>query len=147
MEPRVDEQILSTLRLNAGLRWQSSTVALAFVYRQSFSVPFTTVAHTSVAGQPIDLSVDAEGLYTPDELVLGGAWRARPWLLLSLDAQASLWSRWRGPYVVVSSVLPLAGALSAPPPHLQFEDAFALRLGAELSRPLSSLVEWRALAA
>ena len=139
VEPRVDEQIVSVLRCNLGVRWRSAgdRLALALVYRQSFSVPFSTVANNVIAGEPIDLKVVAEGLYTPDELVLGGAFRALPWLLVSADAQVSLWSRWAGPYVAVSSVLPIAGPIATAPLHLQFSDAYALRVGAELVRELS----------
>ena len=87
VEARVDEQVLSTARVNVGLRWRSPAgrFAAALVYRQRFSVPFSTTTRSSVAGQPLDIDVVAEGLYTPDQLVLGGAARALPWLLLSAD--------------------------------------------------------------
>ena len=145
IEPRVDEHIFATARVNLGARWQSprERVAVALCYRQRFSVPFRTVAQNRVAGQPLDLSIEAEGLFTPDELVGGTAVRVLPWLRLSADLTVSLWSGWRGPYVTVVSNLPIVGSLSAPPPVLGYRDVVSLRLGGEAERVLSP--SWRLL--
>ncbi|HZS40497.1 MAG TPA: hypothetical protein VFF06_26880 [Polyangia bacterium] len=132
IEARVDESIFSHLAVNAGVRWQESArLALALVYRQEFGVPFRTVSRNTVAGQPIDLDVDAEELFTPHELVLGGALALPKRLLASLDLQWSHWSGWRGPYVTVTSQLPLVGGLDARPPSVGFNDTFSLRAGLE----------------
>ena len=132
LEARVDEQIYSHVAVNAGVRWQARPrLALALVYRQAFGVPFRTVANNQVAGQPIDLDVDAEELYTPHTVVAGVAWRARPSLLLSLDVAWQHWSDWAGPYVTVTSELPLVGAIVAAPPRVAFADGASLRAGAD----------------
>jgi long-subunit fatty acid transport protein len=132
LEARVDEQIYSHVAVNAAVRWQARPhLALALVYRQAFGVPFSTVARNDIAGQPIDLDVDAEELYTPHTLVAGVAWRARPSLLLSLDVAWLHWSDWRGPYVTVSSALPLVGAIATEPPHVAFVDGATVRAGAD----------------
>ena len=138
VEPRVDEAIFSTGRINAGLLWRSPAerFSAALVYRQRFSVPFTTATANRVAGQPLDIAIDAEGLFTPDEIVLGGAARVVPWLLLSLDVTVSLWSAWRGPFVNVTSNLPIVASLSAPPPQLAWRDTVAVRAGGEAVRSL-----------
>jgi long-chain fatty acid transport protein len=131
IEARVDEAIFAHAAVNAAVRWQvRQDVALALVYRQEFSVPFRTVSRNTVAGQPIDLDVDAEGLFTPHQLVLGGAWQLGR-ALLSLDLAWSHWSDWRGPYVTVTSELPLVGGIDARPPRLDYDDTFALRAGFE----------------
>lgn len=138
VEARVDEAIFATLKINAGAQWHSPAdrVAVGLTYRQAFSVPFTTVTQNRVAGQPIDVNVDAEGLYTPHELVAGAAVRATPWLRLSADVTWAMWSSWRGPYVTVSSALPIIGAIDAPPPRLAYRDTGSLRLGVEGTRDL-----------
>lgn len=132
LEARVDEQIYSHVAVNAGVRWQARAhLAIALVYRQAFGVPFRTVARNQIAGQPIDLDVDAEELYTPHTLVAGAAWRARPSLLLSLDVAWQHWGDWRGPYVTVTSALPLVGAIATEPPHVAFGEAAVVRAGAD----------------
>jgi long-subunit fatty acid transport protein len=131
VEARVDEQIFSVLAVNAGVRWQARRdLALALVYRQQFAVPIRTISRNDVAGQPIDLDVDAEALFTPHELVLGAAYKWRA-LLASLDVQWSHWSAWRGPYVTVTSQLPLVGEIDARPPRVDFVDTFSFRSGLE----------------
>jgi long-chain fatty acid transport protein len=132
LEARVDEQIYSHLAVNAGVRWQlRPRLALALVYRQAFGVPFRTVANNQVAGQPIDLDVDAEELYTPHTVVAGVAWRARPRLTISLDVAWQHWADWAGPYVTVTSELPLVGGIVAAPPHVSFADGGYVRAGAD----------------
>jgi long-subunit fatty acid transport protein len=138
VEPRVDEAIFGTAKVNAGVLWRSPHDRLAFaaVFRQGFSVPFSTVTNNLVAGQPINLDIDAEGLFMPHQLQLGVAGRPKPWLRLTGDAVVGFWSTWRGPYVTVVSELPIAGSLSAPPPKLDYSDTISLRAGAEASRIL-----------
>lgn len=132
LEARVDEQIYSEVAVNAAVRWQAlPRLAVALVYRQAFGVPFRTVAKNQIAGQPIDLDVDAEELYTPHQVVAGVAWRARPSLLLSLDVAWLHWSGWRGPFVTVTSELPLVGGIATEPPAVAFTDGAAVRAGAD----------------
>jgi hypothetical protein len=132
LEARVDEQIRSVLAVNLGVRWQlRPELALALVYRQAFAVPFRTVANNRVSGEPIDLDVDAQGLYTPHTVVAGVAWQARPSLMLSLDVGWQHFTDWRGPYVTVSSELPLVGAIAAAPPRLSWSDTGVVRAGAD----------------
>jgi long-subunit fatty acid transport protein len=131
LEPRVDEQIDTRLKLNVGARWQISDAhALAVTFRQAFSVPFATVADTVVAGQPLALDLNAEGLYTPDELVLGWAGRLDQ-TLISADVTWSRWSAYPGPYVHVNSDLPLVGPLAGETPVVPWSDTIGLRLGVE----------------
>lgn len=132
VEARVDEQVYATAAVHAGVRWQATPRwAVALVYRQASGVPFASVARNRIAGQPIDLDVDAEGLYTPHTLVAGAAVRARARLLLSLDVAWLHWSGWRGPYVAVASELPLVGGIAAEPPRVAFVDGAAVRAGAD----------------
>lgn len=132
IEARVDEAITSRLGVNAGLRFQATrALALALVYRQEFSVPFRTVSHNDVAGQPIDLDIDAEGLYTPHELVLGSALALPHGLTASLDLEWAHWSGYPGPFVAVASELPLIGAIATAPPRVSFTDTASVRGGLE----------------
>jgi hypothetical protein len=132
IEARVDESIAAHLGVNVGVRWQQSRrLAVALVYRQEYGVPFRTVSRNAVAGQPIDLDVDAVELFAPHELVLGGALLLPKNVLASLDLQWSHWSGWRGPFVTVTSQLPLVGALDAKPPPVAFTDTFSFRAGVE----------------
>lgn len=135
LEPRVDEQIGTTLRLNVGARYRLlETYDVAAVFRQSFSVPFTTITENTVAGEPIDLAIEAEGLFTPDQLVLGQAWRPGP-VDLSLDLTWARWSAYPGPYVIVDSELPLVGPLTGVLPKVPWKDTFGVRAGAERTMP------------
>src|SRR5262249_39106776 len=96
-----------------------------------FSVPFQSASRNTVAGQPIDIDVDASGLYTPHELVLGGALALPRRVMLSLDVEWDHWSGWRGPYVTVASQLPYVGAIDTRPPVLALDDTAWLRGGVE----------------
>lgn len=132
IEARVDEAIFSVMSVNAGIRWQAKRwLALALVYREQFSVPFTTYSRNLVAGQPINIDVDARGLFTPHELLVGGAFQLPRRVLLSLDIGWSHWSGWSGPFVTVSSQLPLVGPIDARPPPLKLEDTGWFRAGVE----------------
>jgi long-subunit fatty acid transport protein len=144
IEARVDEQIVSVLAVNAGVRWQANRdFALALVYRQAFGVPFSTVSSNRVAGQPIDLNVDALGLYTPHELVLGTTLQLPFNVVGSLDLEWDHWSGYPGPYVTVTSQLPYVGSIEAQPPRVPFNDTVAVRGGLEwtvMEKKYSSLV-------
>lgn len=132
IEGRVDEQVYAEVAVNVGVRWQlRPRWALALVYRQAFGVPFASTTRNQIAGQPIDLDVDAEGLYTPHTVVAGVAVRPRASLQLSLDLAWLHWSGWRGPYVTVSSALPLIGGIDTQPPTVAFVDGVAVRAGAD----------------
>jgi hypothetical protein len=132
IEPRVDEQVVSLLAVNAAVRWQAtSRLAVALVYRQQFEIPFATVTRNRVAGQPIDIDVSASTLFTPHQLVLGGALELPRRVTGSLDLTWSHWSAWRGPYVDVKSELPLVGPIVSPPPATPFEDTVGVRGGLE----------------
>jgi long-chain fatty acid transport protein len=144
IEAKVDEQIVSVLAVNAAVRWQAThEFAIALVYRQQFGVPFSTVSTNQVAGQPIDLNIDAQGLFTPHELVLGTALRFPFHVLGSLDLEWDHWSAYPGPFVTVTSQLPYVGMINAQPPQVQFNDTVAVRGGLEwtvMEKKYSSLV-------
>jgi long-chain fatty acid transport protein len=128
---RVDEKVPSVARVHAGVTFDATDrVRLAAVYRQRFEVPFATAAKTQVAGEPIDLDLTASGQFTPDEVVLGGAWHDGT-STFSLDAQWSRWSAYPGPFVAVESQLPLVGPLAASIPHVPYKDTWAARAGLE----------------
>jgi long-subunit fatty acid transport protein len=105
-------------------------IRAALVYRQRFEVPFATAAKTEVAGEPIDLDLHASGQFTPDEIVVGGAWHDGV-STFSLDAQYSRWSAYPGPFVTVESELPLVGPLAASIPSVPYRDTYAVRAGLE----------------
>lgn len=133
LEARVDEAIGARAAVHVGLRARATrALTLGIVYRQEFSVPFATTANTRVAGQPIDLDVRAQALFTPHTLVAGGA-LALPWwrVVLSLDVGWAHWSAWRGPFVAVESALPLVGDIVAPPPRVRADDTAIVRGGLE----------------
>jgi hypothetical protein len=113
LEARVDEVVPAVARLVAGVRWRvRGDLAIAAVYRQRFEVPFTTVARTEVAGEPINLDLAASGQFSPHTAVLGATWRP-PGGALHLDLQYARWSSYPGPFVKVGSELPLVGPLAA----------------------------------
>lgn len=131
LDARVDEEIGTRAAVHGGVRmvlapwWE-----MAMVYRQAFGVPFSTVADTTVAGEPIDLAISAKGLFTPHTFVLGQAWH--PGVVdLSLDLQYARWSGYPGPFVAVDSNLPLVGPLAGVLPEVPWKDTFGARLGAE----------------
>jgi hypothetical protein len=131
LEPRVDEEIPPRARVNAGARWRfARDHNLALVFRQSFSVPFATVADTEVAGEPLALDLRADGLYTPDELILGYALRTDA-VAVGLDLTWARWSGYGGPFVRVGSDLPLVGSLVGSAPEVPFEDSLGARAGVE----------------
>jgi len=133
LEARVDEQIGAQAAVHVGLRARATrALTVGLVYRQEFSVPFATTANTQVAGQPIDLDVRAQALFTPHTLIAGGALQLPWWrVVLSLDVGWAHWSAWRGPFVAVESALPLVGEIAAPPPRVRADDTAIVRGGLE----------------
>jgi len=130
---RVEEKVPSVTRVNAGVDVAiTDAVRVGLAYRQRFEVPFATLAKTEVAGEPIDLDLHASGQFTPDEIVVGAAWRdPASGTTASLDAQWSRWSAYPGPFVSVESELPLVGPLAASVPVVPFKDTWAARAGFE----------------
>ena len=63
--------------------------------------------------------------------MIGGALKLPFRVTASLDLQWSHWSAWHGPFVTVSSELPLVGGIDAKPPSVAFNDTFGLRGGLE----------------
>lgn len=131
LQPRVDEEIGANIALHAGLRWQPTAAhGLALVYRQAFGLPFATIADTVVAGEPLALNLRAEGLYTPHQVVAGYAFRDGA-TLVAADVTWAHWSAYEGPYVRVTSNLPLVGPLAGRTPEVSFSDTIGLRVGLE----------------
>ncbi len=132
IEARVDEEIPSVARINAGVRWRpAQDIDLAFTFRQDFAIPFSTVAINEVAGEPIDLDISADGQFTPMQFVGGAAWHPQNFEL-ALDMVWARWSAYSGPYVRVRSALPLVGPLIGEIPEVPFNDTVAIRLGGEV---------------
>jgi hypothetical protein len=132
IEPRADERLRGSAGVHAGVRWDPwSCLSLAFTYRQRFSVPFSTVADFLVAGERISLTVDSRGLFSPEQWVFGVALRPRGGTTIGLDATLARWSRWDGPYVRVSSTLPVAGEINGELPTPSFSDIWTVHAGAE----------------
>jgi long-subunit fatty acid transport protein len=142
IEPRADEAIGARAGVHAGVRWDPwRQLSLAFAYRQKFSVPFSVTAGIVVAGSPLSLAVESEGLYTPDHFVWGVAYRPRPGTTLGLDVTWARWSAWGGPFIHVESTLPLAGDLVGELPAVPFSDTVAVHLGGEQRLPLGHRLE------
>lgn len=131
LEARVDEKVPTVARVIAGVTWQPlAALRLGAVYRQRFEVPFSTLAETEVAGEPIDLDLRAAGQYSPTQLALGVAWLDDA-ATVSADLTYARWSTYPGPFVEVKSELPLVGPLAAELPAVPWKDTFGARLGAE----------------
>jgi hypothetical protein len=138
IDSRVDEQVGTIARVVAGAQWKvTDRWRVGATYRQRFEVPFGTAATTVVGGEPIDLDIRASELFTPHEVVAGVAHEMRR-VRVALDGQWSKWSDYKGPYVQVDSVLPLAGSVPGAQPKVAFKDTFAARLGVESVRAESS---------
>ncbi len=131
LEARVSEGLSGIFRMVAGVRYNWRWLNVGLTYRQAFSMPFKTDSFNFVAGADLNLNVDAEGLFSPHTLVLGLAVTPTNRLSFGLDVSYSLWSLWRGPYVQVSSVLPLVGDLVGDVPKLDYKDTIAVRVGVE----------------
>ena len=132
IEPRADEHIGGRVGVNAGVRWDPLRVlSVAIAYRQKFDSPFAVTSDVQVAGSPINLAVRSAGLYTPHELILGAAYRPRPRTTLGVDVTWAHWSAWDGPFIHVTSTLPLAGDLVGELPKVPFHDIVTLHAGGE----------------
>ncbi len=135
IDSRVDERVQTIARIIAGAQWQVADAwRVGAVFRQKFAVPFATKATTIVGGEPIDLDLSANGLFTPHEAIVGVAYQHRR-ATVALDLQWAKWSDYDGPYVHVDSVLPLAGPVPGQSPHLTYSDTIAARIGFETTRP------------
>jgi long-subunit fatty acid transport protein len=132
IEPRADEAVGGRVGVNAGVRWDAwRGLSVALTYRQQFSVPFSVTSDIQVAGSPISLAVKSAGLYTPHELVFGAAYRPRPGTTLGVDVTYARWSQWDGPYIHVTSKLPLAGDLVGELPDVPYSDIVTVHAGGE----------------
>jgi hypothetical protein len=136
LEARVSQALGGLIRLSAGLRYDWRWLHLGLTYRQQFSMPFRTDSFNFVAGADLNLNVDAEGLFSPHTLVLGLGATPSERLTVGLDFGYALWRTYRGPYVRVSSLLPLVGELTGDVPRLDFRDALGVRAGVEYRAPL-----------
>jgi long-chain fatty acid transport protein len=144
IEPRADEAIGARVGVHAGVRWDPlRRLSVAFAYRQQFSIPFSVASEVTVAGSPINLTVRSAGLYTPHELVWGVAFRPRPGTTLGLDVTWARWSMWDGPYIHVTSELPLAGDLVGELPKVPFHDIVTVHAGGEQRFQLGRRLELR----
>ncbi len=133
IDARVDERISAIARGIVGATWQEGrTLRLGAVFRQRFEIPFATAAKTLVAGEPIDLDVKAAGQFTPHQLVLGGAW-THGRHVVSVDGRYARWSDYQGPYVRVTSELPLVGEVPALSPAVPFSDTWGGKASIESS--------------
>lgn len=146
VETTVYEEIYARAALLAGLRadaWEH--VRIALVYRQEFYVPYAVQTRNLLAGNAIDIDVDARGLYTPHELALGVGWDDGCWRA-SAEATYERWGDQDQPYVRVDSVLPAVGPLVPPTLPSPFHDTIDLKVGAGRRFALSPLhrVEVRA---
>ncbi|HTM20914.1 MAG TPA: hypothetical protein VL172_10410 [Kofleriaceae bacterium] len=132
LEARIDEEVPAVARVNAGVGWRPwRGLAVGAAFRQEFSIPFATVAHTTVAGEPIDVDIAADGLYTPTTITAGAGWR-ESWWEAAGEVGWAHWSAYPGPYVRVASALPLVGPLAGQLPDVPFRDSLALRAGGEV---------------
>ncbi len=137
VEASVSEELPPTAALHAGIRVKPlDNLAFGFVYRQAFSLPYTTDTTNVVAGTKLDVSVAAKAVETPDELALGVLYEQGP-LGLSLDGTWARWSESEGPYVSVKALI--AGVrIDQPPPSKPYRDVFNVRWGAQYDHEVSS---------
>ena len=133
IDARVDQTVPSVARVILGATWAvRPDVRLGLVVRQRFEVPFSTVARTQVAGEPIDLDLSASGQFSPHQIVLGGSWLP-PGGAVHLDLGYARWSTYPGPFVAVKSALPLVGPLAAELPAVPWKDTFSARLAGDVA--------------
>ena len=138
IEARLDEPVPTVARVIAGVSWRATpALRLGAVYRQRFELPFHTAARTMVAGEPIDIDLRAGGQFTPHQLAVGASYEHGP-RVVSLDLAYARWSGYPGPYVRVTSRLPLVGSVPGLAPRVPFEDTLGVRLG--LESKLGSLI-------
>ncbi len=131
IDARLDEPVPTIARVIAGVSWQATpALRLGAVYRQRFEIPFHTAAKTMVAGEPIDIDLRAGGQFTPHQVAAGASYTSGDHVA-SLDLTYARWSGYPGPYVRVTSRLPLVGAVPGLTPRVPFEDTLGARLGVE----------------
>lgn len=130
VELTLSQQVRARAALILGVRLAATDHwSFGITWRQRFSVPYATDTHNRVGGVPLDISVAAEGLATPDELVFGARWRG-PRLGLMADVGYARWSAWSGPAVQVRArisgleLTPLSPAPNA-------TDAFSMRVAGD----------------
>ncbi len=134
VDATISEAIRARASLVAGVRFDPwPGWSLALVYRQRFEVPYQVSTRNTVGGIPLDITVDAAGLFTPDELVLGAAWRGARWGLTA-DVRYARWSDWGGPFVNVQATL-TGLALTAAPASPGFRDTVSVRAGGRWRTP------------
>jgi hypothetical protein len=131
LEARVSENLAGFVRWNAGLRYDWRWLHAGLVFRQQFSERFGTESYNFVAGTDLNLAFSSEGLFSPHTLVAGLGFTPGQRLALGLDVAWSMWHLYGGPYVRVTSLLPLVGGLVGDLPRVNFKDTVAVRLGVE----------------
>jgi hypothetical protein len=131
LDPRADERIPTVARALVGASWQvTPSLRVGAVFRQRFELPIATRITTMIAGEPVDLDIAVHGQFAPHQLV-GGAAYTRGRTTLSGELRYARWSDYRGPFVVVSSTLPLVGDVPALSPRVPFSDTIGARGGIE----------------
>lgn len=131
LEARVSETLGGIFRLTAGVRYDWRFLHVGLTYRQQFSMRFKTDSYNFVAGTDLNLNIDAEGLFSPHTVVLGLGASPTERLTVGLDLSYAVWSQYKGPFVTVSSLLPLVGTLVGDVPQVPFKDSVAVRAGVE----------------
>jgi hypothetical protein len=122
LDARVDERMPARARAIAGVQWQlSRSLRLGAVYRQRFEVPLETTVQRAIAGQVVDVDVQAKTHFTPHQVGLGlGATTGE--YAIALDLGWAMWSGNPGPYARLDGRRPVV---------IPFQDSFSLRAGIE----------------
>ncbi len=137
LETSVAEEIFLRMSFAVGARLAvHPEVAWAIAYRHEFFVPYAIQTSNIVGGSSLDIDVEAIGLYTPPELVVGTSWTPPGWTF-GLDFTWKAWSGNDRNFVLVESRLPGIGALDPGLPPSPFRDSFDVRVGGERELPLS----------
>lgn len=136
LEARVNQSLSGIFALTAGLRYSWKWLHVGLAFRQQFSMRFATDSFNFVAGTDLDLSIEAEGLFTPHTFVLGLAATPTRRISVGLDFSYGLWSLYNGPFVRVASVLPLVGSLTGDVPDVEFKDTISAKVGFEYRIPV-----------
>ena len=150
IEAEVYEDLYLIVSWQAGMTYVvNSKLRLAIAFRQAFDIPFRTPVETALSGDPVDLEVRSQTIYTPPELALGAALKLSDRLLLSIDLVLSFWSDYEGNYVKFTARLPVPEVRVTVPldpklPDPDFGTAVALKTGVEyrfrLGNPLDLVV-------
>lgn len=145
VEPAVSEELPTRAAPHVGLRVQPiPELAFGATYRHAFRIPYTTTTETVVAGTPLNIAIDAQGLQTPHEIAVGSELRLGP-VALSLDGTYLLWAEERGPFVRVRALI--SGVeLTRLPPEDQYRNVFNVRFGLAVQQQLDPklVLTWRA---